>query len=272
MLKHPLVSIIIPTKNEEDNIVRCLKALKSQTYKNLELILVDNHSTDKTVALAKPFVNKTIVVGPERSEQRNRGAKEAKGSWLLFVDADMESSRGLVSECIDLVSKSKSTSIIVANEEAKGYDFWGRSLALERKTYRYSPTFVTAARFFPRADFLRIGGYDTKLVAGEDWDLTQRFKEDGYPILMTQKSYLRHHEAKASFSDLLAKEVFYIKNIKDYADKHPEAFSNQRSLLYRGRIYAKAWTLLVRHPVKTGAFLFYKSLVWIIWQWYTING
>jgi len=232
----------------------------------------DKFWIDKTVKLAKKYVEKTIVAGPERSAQRNRGAKEANGKWLLYVDADMEASKGLVSECVKLAHDLKKPAVVIANEEAQGYDFWGKALALERKTYRYSPTFVTAARFFPRRDFIKLKGYDTKLVAGEDWDLTQRFKEKGYPILMTRKSYLRHHEGKVSLSELLAKEVFYIKHIKDYEDKNPEAFSNQKGLLYRGRIYAKAWTLLVRHPIQTWAFLFYKFLVWVIWQWYRITG
>lgn len=272
MSKHPLVSIIIPTKNEEKNIVRSLKSLKAQTYPNLEIVLVDNHSTDKTLKLARPYVTKTIISGPERSSQRNIGAKKAKGEWLLFIDADMESSRGLVSECVELTRKSKSKAVVVANEEAKGYDFWGKALALERKTYRYSPTFVTAARFFPKDDFLKLGGYDKQLISGEDWDLTQRFKDEGYPIFMTQKSYLRHHEAKTSLHELLKKEVFYIKHIKEYAKKHPKAFSYQGSFLYRGLIYARAWKTLIKHPLHSLAFLFYKFLVFFIWQWYKITS
>lgn len=184
----------------------------------------------------------------------------------------MEASSNLVAECIELAGKYSTPPIIVVNEEAKGYDFWGKALALERKTYRYSPTYVTAARFFPKYDFLKMEGYDTTLVAGEDWDLTQRFKENGYPILMTNKAYLAHHEAESSLGDLLRKEIFYIKHIDGYAKKHPEAFSYQGSFLYRGLIYVRAWKTLIRYPIHTAAFLFYKFLVFVIWQWYKITG
>ncbi|MHA1171574.1 MAG: glycosyltransferase family 2 protein, partial [Candidatus Heimdallarchaeota archaeon] len=53
--KEPFVSIIVPTFNEENNIVKCLKSLRAQNYSSFEIILSDGGSQDRTVELAKPF-------------------------------------------------------------------------------------------------------------------------------------------------------------------------------------------------------------------------
>jgi glycosyltransferase involved in cell wall biosynthesis len=87
---HPLVSVVLTTKNEEKNIYRCLQSIQSQTYKNLEIIVVDNYSEDQTIKIAKEFTSKIFLKGPERSAQRNYGMIDvAKGIFVIYIDADM---------------------------------------------------------------------------------------------------------------------------------------------------------------------------------------
>ena len=62
----PSVSIIITTKNEEKHIENLLRSITSQTYKNIEIILVDNYSTDRTREIAKKYTNKIYSKGPDR--------------------------------------------------------------------------------------------------------------------------------------------------------------------------------------------------------------
>lgn len=85
----PLVSVIITTRNEEDYIKSCLDAIRNQTYEDIEIILVDSCSKDKTREIAKEYVDKLIIKDSTPSEGRNIGAKYAKGDILLFVDADI---------------------------------------------------------------------------------------------------------------------------------------------------------------------------------------
>ena len=63
----PLVSVIITTKNEEKHIENLLQSIKRQTYKNIEIILVDNYSTDRTREIARKYTDKIYLKGPERS-------------------------------------------------------------------------------------------------------------------------------------------------------------------------------------------------------------
>ena len=89
------VSVIIPTYNEEKVIVDCLKSLSEQTYRDMEVVVVDDGSTDKTYDVLLEFRIKNLELrifrqnhkGP--GEARNLGAKYTQGNILVFVDADM---------------------------------------------------------------------------------------------------------------------------------------------------------------------------------------
>lgn len=261
------ISIVIPTKNEEKNILRCLRSIKKQKVNaSIEIILVDNHSLDNTVKLAKPFVNKTIIKGPERSAQRNIGARIARGKWLLFIDADMELSAGALQECLDLAKNRMVDPIIIINEKGVGHTFLGKAIALEKNCYQYA-SWLQAARFFPREFFAKLGGYDESLIAGEDWDLTQRFRDEGFPIFITFKSFLIHHESQDNLVEVYRKELYYINHINPYATKHPFAFSYQGSFLYRVFVWLRSWANLAKNPLLTITFLSIKFSVWLIWQW-----
>src|SRR3989338_10402714 len=103
MKKNPLVSIIIPTYNVENILERCLFSIRNQTYKFLEILIVDDSSTDKTKQIAEKYGKYLLYLDPEeqkkkelkipfqrkdkRSAQRNYGAKKARGDFLLFIDS-----------------------------------------------------------------------------------------------------------------------------------------------------------------------------------------
>ena len=80
-----LVSVIVTTRNEERNIGNCLQSIRLQTYKPVEIIVVDNNSTDKTQEIARSFTDVVVNKGPERSAQRNHGiCGLAKGIFLIY--------------------------------------------------------------------------------------------------------------------------------------------------------------------------------------------
>ena len=101
----PLVSVVITTKNEEAHIEKCLRSIRDQSYPrdHLEIVVVDNASSDRTKEIALAYTDKVFDKGPERSAQRNYGAEQSRGEYFIFLDADMVLSEGLVGNCIDLV-------------------------------------------------------------------------------------------------------------------------------------------------------------------------
>lgn len=82
-------SIIIPVYNVENYIDRCLKSVSEQTYKDYEVIIINDGSTDKSIDIAKKYPYKIISQKNQGlSAARNRGVTEAKGEYLLFLDSD----------------------------------------------------------------------------------------------------------------------------------------------------------------------------------------
>ena len=83
-----LVSINIPTYNSEKTLIKCLNAVKSQTYKNMEVIVVDSYSKDKTLDIAKKYGCKVVMCEGGLLEARIAGAKKSKGKYILLLDSD----------------------------------------------------------------------------------------------------------------------------------------------------------------------------------------
>lgn len=252
----PKVSVIIPTKNEEENIGRCLESLASQTYKNLEIIVVDNHSKDKTVKIAKKYTKKVFQKGEERSAQRNFGAEKAAGQFLFFVDADMEVERKVVEQGVRLFEKEPTTKAIIVPEVSIEENYWAHVRTLERSCYLGEPE-IEAARIFEKKAFFETGGFDKNLIAAEDWDLNARVKKIGKIGRIEGK--IIHHEGKLSLLSHLRKKYYYSQNIHLYAQKHPERFRSQ-SGTFRISLFVRNWKKLIASPIYALGVLILKSL------------
>lgn len=85
----PLISVVIPAYNEEKYLPACLNAFKNQTFKDFELIVVDNNSTDKTAQIAKSFGARVVKEEKQgMTPARERGFKEAEAEIIARTDAD----------------------------------------------------------------------------------------------------------------------------------------------------------------------------------------
>lgn len=86
----PTISVVMPAHNEQYRIKECLDALAMQTSLPMEVIVVDNNSTDKTIAIAKKYSNVKILSEPRQGQlySRNTGFDAAKGDIIVRIDAD----------------------------------------------------------------------------------------------------------------------------------------------------------------------------------------
>ena len=116
----PSVSVVIPTYNSERSIEICLKSLINQSYKNVEIIVVDRFSEDRTVEIAKRYGARIIQDYGERMRAKNIGLKHARGKYVLFVDSDMELSKDVVRECVELMEKDDKIGGIIIPERSVG--------------------------------------------------------------------------------------------------------------------------------------------------------
>lgn len=208
-----LVSIIVPTKNSSKFLDACLSSIKKQTYTNLELIVVDNNSTDQTKEIAKKYTDKVFNHGPERSAQRNFGVEQSKGEYVLIIDSDMELSDGVVKSCVEKIETDQSIKGIIIPEESFGEGFWAQCKKLERSFYVGEDS-IEAARFFPTGLYKELGGYNEALVSGEDWDLSDRAEMKGK--IARIGDYIYHNEGRLSITKTLEKKYYYARNASQY--------------------------------------------------------
>ena len=94
MSEQPLVSIIVPIYNAQDHIARCVESIRRQTYRNLEILLLNDGSQDVSLEVCKMYANvdpRIVLIDKANSgvaATRNMGLREARGKYLQFVDAD----------------------------------------------------------------------------------------------------------------------------------------------------------------------------------------
>lgn len=109
MKEEPLISVIVPVYNVEKYLRRCLDSIINQTYRNIEIILIDDGSTDGSEKICNEYVKKDkrakvfIQDNMGVSSARNVGLKKAKGKYIAFVDSD---------DCIDVDYLRKLYSLI----------------------------------------------------------------------------------------------------------------------------------------------------------------
>ena len=108
---HDLVSVLIPARDEEKNILTLLQSLKNQDYKNIEVLILDDHSSDGTYNICSGFASENTAFSVIKGKQLPPGwlgknfachqlAQQAKGKYLLFLDADEEVYKGLINSAI----------------------------------------------------------------------------------------------------------------------------------------------------------------------------
>ena len=118
-----LVSIIVPMYNSEKYIERCVKSLISQSYKNIEIVLVDDGSKDKTIEILKIYKDKDSRI--KLYKKKNRGASSARnyglekctGDYILFVDADDYIDSNMVQDMVTMVDITANTMVLSGNDE-----------------------------------------------------------------------------------------------------------------------------------------------------------
>lgn len=261
------LSVVIPTKNESANIVRAVKAFSTLVERGEgEVVVVDNFSTDDTQALARSVGARVFAQGPERCAQRNRGWREARGDWVIFVDADMEVPDATQREILARIEADDVDALFV-RETRVGKGFRTKVRNYERSFY--DGTCIDGLRVIRRALLEQVGGYDEKLVACEDWDLDHRLLDCGARTAITRGA-LYHHEEELSFGKLMAKKKYYSGTMAAYRQKWPNdrMVKMQFSPWYRLIVIFienGKWRKVLCHPILFAGVLFERFAVGVVY-------
>lgn len=207
-----IVSVVVTTRNEEKSIEDCLKSVKGQAYRqdDIEIIVVDNNSNDKTKEIAERYTDKVYNFGPERSSQRNFGARQATAKYILYLDADMMLSENVVEECVEKCEREGCIALYIP-ERIIGRGFCIRIRDFERSFY--NATCIDCVRFIRRNKFLEINGFDEDLTGPEDWDFDRRIKAVGRVDIIDSPIY--HNEGELRLNKYLEKKVIILNPLID---------------------------------------------------------
>lgn len=257
-----LVSIITPTRNSAEFLKNSLKSIRLQSYKKIEIIIVDSKSSDNSIAIAKKFKCKVYIFVPkvkkgkfDASFKRNYGAKKAKGDYIYWLDADMELPKKLIEEAVDICKKGSDA--VILPEDSFGVGLWAKAKNLERRCY-WGDNTVECPRFFRRSVWNDIGGLDESLGAGgDDLDIHQKVIEKGYRVERT-KSIVMHNEGNLKLSKLVKKQFMYGRDTIKYLYKRPRA--GMISYFPLRMAYIRNYKLLLSRPIDAFAFIFMRTI------------
>ena len=267
----PFVSVIIPAYNSADFLGQAIDSVLAQTFMDLEIIVVDDGSTDRTPEVSAQYSDHITYIRQSNSGNaaaRNRGVAEARGRWLCFLDADdLWEPRKLERQLLDLLRHPEwLISFVRARkffesgesepmpEDPSESELWDRLVFYQQFGSSHSGMMLRASCFE------QVGGFDDALRLSVDWDLFIRLA-DRYRMRVLPE-FLVHHRQHSSNTtgDAELRLRMYLACL----DKHRQLFCATRGMreqwhesygarLFRfGRYYLKrrkynrAWPLLLK--------------------------
>lgn len=221
MVPSPKVSILCAVRNEKATIDEHLASLVQQNYRNKEIIVIDDESTDGTTEIIQRYVKcyrfiRTYrishVVGGSHTDVRLFGIKKTTGSIIFVVDADAYYDSNYLERCMKILHDPRVGGVIGKMR------MWNPSTFISKYrdawyTYRFDNEALinreilkgkVAAWVFRRSVYDAIGGYDPKNRYGEDVDLAHRIQKAGYRVVYEPKA-LWYHKWEDTFSRIIKK-------------------------------------------------------------------
>jgi len=231
------VSFVIPAYNEEKSIERCVKSALMQNYKDLEIIVVDDGSKDRTAEVAKKL-NVRVVRNKKNlgiAESMNRGIKTAKGDFIVTLHADAELiGRNWIRDMLKIFETDKSICVVTCNRIPK----FNKNISPIQKVHLYfgggysasklkKPTEIywlpTRCDMFKRKALEDVNFFDKKFkLSGEDIDISTRLRKKGYKLIFNPNCSAKIHLSffQSTFYRILKKRIYFGKVIPSLLMRH----------------------------------------------------
>ena len=232
MNKEPKVSIIIPTYNQAEYLKEAIESVLNQTYKNIEIIIVDDGSTDNTLEVVASFDNKIVYIQQRNkgaSSARNTGIKEASGEYVAFLDSDDMWIKNKLEKQIEFIKNDPEIGLLgtgcyeMINMGKMIYKkiFPAKNEILQKDLIKYNP-FIQSSVIVEKDVFNDIDLYDEKFKESEDYDLwlriAQKYKVANLPEALVTKRYYEKGLSKNKDS----KQLYFALKAKKNAIKRKQ--------------------------------------------------
>lgn len=163
-----LVSVVIPTFQHAQTLAACLDSVLAQTYPNIEIIVVNDGSTDNTLQVLEAYKDQVKIISQENrgsNPARNRGWREATGEFIIFCDADVRMRSEMIDRLVSALYNNPQASYAYSAFRFGWKRFGGIEFSAERLLER---NFIHTSCLVRRADF---PGFDEKIKRLQDWDV-----------------------------------------------------------------------------------------------------
>jgi glycosyltransferase involved in cell wall biosynthesis len=259
----PLLSVVVPTLNRRESVLRLLRALETQSLpaSDYEAIVVVDGSTDGTAeaidAHRAPFALRRVSLPRSgRAAARNAGARAAAAPIVQFLDDDMEPSPGMVAAHLERHRRGDATGVVgavpivvpdgassVVRYRARGFARKLERLAGRRDALHFNDVFAGNVSM-ARETLLAAGGYDEgfRVYGHEDYELSLRLTRAGHRFVYEPAALAQQHYEK-TFRELAADVQSEGRTAAEFARRHPDAVSSlslgafsRRSLVARARL------------------------------------
>lgn len=224
-------SVIVPCYNEEKYIEKCLISINSQTFKDFEIIVVDNNSRDNSYEIAKKYTERVYIL-KERgiAKARNYGAKMSNGKYLVFMDADVVILPNTLEIIYKFIKRNKFIGCTLPKLPLE-YDpilissFIIYNHFVEELSIKINkPTIAGSFCCYDKSIFERVGGFDERLKVLEDFDLSKRISKFGKIAYIKEIPVLtsaRRIRKWGLFKSFYKYSSFYLKSIlsKEFLSK-----------------------------------------------------
>lgn len=206
----PKVSVIIPTYNREEYISETIESVLGQSFKDFEIIVVNDGSIDNTIKKLERFESKIKLINQSNSERavsRNNGVKNSNGKYIAFLDSDdlwfknkLEKQVEILDDKKDIIltygqslrinEKSEKTKTVKRQKEGFSGKVFEQLLS---RNFISSPTPVIKREYFEKTS-----GFSTKYIPYEDWEFWIRFSLLGnFYFIKEPLAYYRIHKEQS---------------------------------------------------------------------------
>lgn len=171
-----MISIIIPSYNHASTINKCLESIFSQTISDMEVIVVNDGSTDDTIDILKPYADHIQLINQENqgaAKARNNGFDQSKGEYVMFCDADVIMRPDMLQKMLEALQRDPGSAYAYSSFRFGWKKFSSYPFDAERLRQM---NFITTTSLIRRADFPR---FDESLRRFQDWDLWLTILEQG---------------------------------------------------------------------------------------------
>jgi glycosyltransferase involved in cell wall biosynthesis len=229
-----MISIIIPVYNGKRHLEVCLTHIAASTYKDYEIIVVDDCSSDDSGQIAKKYTVHIIRLAQKNgpAAARNIGSQSAKGEILLFIDNDIFIMPDTIQRMAVFLNENKDmdgvTGIYAQQPFYPNFCSCYKHLYLRYK-FINMPELIsvpnTALLAVRKDAFKKTGGFNPALITGEDFEFGQRFSKAGFKVYNDQALEVAHARY-FSFVNLIYDDFIKARNLA-------EVFLNQGGMDYR---------------------------------------